>query len=81
MPKFDPSDCNGVLMLLPALVADHFGYRLGYGKGYYDRYMGRFSGSSAVICYDGDVVRRLTHGKFDAAADVLVTEKYIRSIK
>ncbi len=80
-PKFRLENCGGALMLLPAIVADHLGYRLGYGKGYYDRYMGRFSGPSAVLCYDADVVRRITHGKFDAAADVLVTERYIRSIK
>lgn len=80
MPVFDLNDCDGVLMLLPALVADHFGFRLGYGKGYYDRYMGRFSGNTVVLCYDADVVRRLTHGKFDAASDVLVTDKYIRTI-
>ena len=80
-PRYDLSDCGGTLMLLPAIVADHFGYRLGYGKGYYDRYMGRFTGDSAVICYDSDVVRRITHGKFDAAAHVLVTDKYIRTIK
>ena len=78
---FDLSDCRGVLMILPALTADHFGYRLGYGKGYYDRYMGKFKGQSAIICYDEDVVRRITHGKFDAAANVLVTNKYIRTIK
>ena len=81
MEVFNLENCSGVLMLLPALVADHFGYRLGYGKGYYDRYMSRFGGSSAVICYDADVVRRLTHGKFDVAADVLVTDKYIRTVK
>lgn len=80
-PKFDIKDCGGALMILPALRADHFGYRLGYGKGYYDRYMGRFKGQSAIICYDEDVVRRITHGKFDAAAGVLVTDKYIRTIK
>ena len=81
MPMFDVNCWEGTLMLLPALVADHFGYRLGYGKGYYDRYMNRFGGSSAILCYDKDVVRRLTHGKFDVAAKVLVTDRYIRTIK
>jgi len=81
MPRVDPREGEGMLMLLPALTADHFGYRLGYGKGYYDRYMSKFSGCSAVLCYDDDVVRRLTHGKYDVPSQVLVTDKYIRTIK
>ena len=81
MPQVDPQNGEGMLMLLPALTADHFGYRLGYGKGYYDRYMSKFGGCSAVLCYDEDVVRRLTHGKFDVPSQVLVTDKYIRTIK
>lgn len=37
--------------IVPALCADESGLRLGYGKGYYDRYLSDFKGKSVIICY------------------------------
>ncbi len=42
---------NRALCIVPALCADGDGLRLGYGKGYYDRFLGRFNGKSVIICY------------------------------
>lgn len=39
------------LCIVPALCADGSGLRLGYGKGYYDRFLSGFSGRSVIICY------------------------------
>ena len=39
------------LCIVPALCADGNGFRLGYGKGYYDRFLNKFSGTSIIICY------------------------------
>ena len=44
------SDEN-TLCVIPALCADGEGYRLGYGRGYYDRFLGGFNGISVIICY------------------------------
>ena len=56
------SDFTGCLMILPAITVDYDGYRLGYGKGYYDRYMSRFSGPSVVLCYSCELVGKLYIG-------------------
>lgn len=40
------------LCLLPALAADRKGFRLGYGKGYYDRFLADYPGASAVLIWD-----------------------------
>lgn len=66
------------LMLVPALAYDRRGYRLGYGKGYYDRYMSKFTGATVGLCYSSDVRYHLYHGKFDRAVDTLVTDKWIK---
>jgi 5-formyltetrahydrofolate cyclo-ligase len=73
-------DFTGCLMLLPALSLDYLGFRLGYGKGYYDRYLARFNGPCAGICYSSCIRRHMYHGRFDRPVDVIVTEKWIKDV-
>lgn len=72
------TDYNNGLCIVPGLAFDFEGYRLGYGKGYYDRFLGKFKGDTVGICYSSCVKWRLTHGYYDKKAELLVTEKYIR---
>lgn len=39
------------LCVVPALCADGDGLRLGYGRGYYDRFLSGFEGTSVILCY------------------------------
>lgn len=39
------------LCIVPALCADGEGARLGYGKGYYDRFLSGFPGLRVILCY------------------------------
>ena len=72
------TDYSKGLCIIPGLVFDFDGYRLGYGKGYYDRFLSRFGGDTAGICYSSCGQWKLVHGFYDRRADLLVTEKYIR---
>lgn len=84
--KPDDSKCIKVenfaksLCIVPALCYDLKGYRLGYGKGYYDRFLDTYDGYVVGIVYSNCVRRSLPHGRFDRPVDLLVTEKYIRHI-
>ena len=69
---------DGGLCLVPAFSYDWHGYRLGYGKGYYDRFLSRFEGNIVGICYSDCVQRSLPHGRYDRPVELLVTEKYLR---
>lgn len=40
------------LCVVPALCADCDGFRLGYGRGYYDRFLSDFRGTSVILCYE-----------------------------
>lgn len=66
------------LCVVPGLSFDSSGYRLGYGKGYYDRFLAGFHGATVGLCYSGCVRWNLPHGYYDRPVDVLVTERYIR---
>lgn len=69
---------DGGLCLVPAFSYDWSGYRLGYGKGYYDRFLSRFEGNMVGLCYSDCVQRTLPHGRYDRPVELLVTEKYLR---
>ncbi len=73
------TDFRTGLCIVPALSYDWSGYRLGYGKGYYDRFLSRFGGDMIGICYSSCVRRVLPHGKYDRPVSLLVTERYLRA--
>lgn len=80
----DPSlpivnDFSGCLMIVPGMQFDMRGYRIGYGKGYYDRYMVRFTGISAGICYADELKPFMYHGRYDRHVDIVVTDKRIKT--
>ena len=70
-------DTTGCVCIVPAFMFDKQGYRLGYGKGYYDRYLSRYKGSTIGICYSDNLVDELFHGKYDRCVEMIVTEKDI----
>ena len=81
-PVYDPeNDTRVAVCYVPGLTFDSFGYRLGYGKGYYDKFMHTFRGSTIGIILSDFVVKSLPKGKFDRHCDILLTEKGVKGIK
>ena len=81
-PTFDPEEPNGsVMCFVPGLAFDVYGYRLGYGKGYYDKFMNKFTGSAIGLAYTHQIMPNLPKGKFDRHCDILITENGIKTIK
>jgi len=77
------ADCTAdehPVCLVPGLVFDRAGYRVGYGKGYYDRYLNAFPGVRVGIVYADCVLGEIPRGRFDLAVDVLVTDKGVRAV-
>jgi len=52
-------------------------HRLGYGKGYYDRYLANSPAYRIGICYDFQVVEKLPTHENDERMDEIITEKRI----
>lgn len=66
-------DLERSICIVPALAADKRGFRIGYGGGYYDRFLSSFGGYSAILSYDGTVVERLPNETHDLAVDSIIT--------
>ncbi len=64
------------LMIVPGLVFDRNGCRLGFGKGYYDRYISDYKGLSAGVCYSICIENELPLGYYDKPVNLVVTDKY-----
>ncbi len=62
--------------LVPGLAFDREGYRIGFGKGYYDRFLLDFKGVTVGMCYTKCVEENLPRGYYDRPIDILITEKY-----
>ena len=69
------TDFTSSVCIVPALVYDKQGFRLGYGKGYYDRFLSGYKGNCIGLAYSDWVKESLPHGKFDRKVDIIVTEK------
>ena len=79
LPAFDPLTDGGqnVLCIVPAVVYDRKGYRIGYGGGYYDRFFGIFKPASIGVAYEEFIVKSVPHGKYDISVDVVASERGI----
>ena len=74
--KPQPSD----IIIVPAMSYDLKGYRLGYGKGFYDRFLPDFMGTKIGLCYSSFMAESLPKGRYDISVDIIVTEKKVISL-
>ena len=63
------------LCILPGLSFSPTGERLGYGKGYYDRFLATFPGLAVGAAYEKLVLRELPTEPHDRPVTVLFTER------
>jgi len=68
----------GAVCFVPALSFDVEGYRLGYGGGYYDRFLADFCGVSIGVTFDDTLAERLPREKYDKKTDYIVTESKVK---
>jgi 5-formyltetrahydrofolate cyclo-ligase len=80
-PLYDPASPGAAVCFVPGLVYDKAGYRLGYGKGFYDRYLSGFSGCTIGVVYSDYILPEVPRGRFDVTVDILLTEKGVRVTK
>lgn len=76
-PSSAPQSPNtpDTLCIVPALSFDREGYRLGYGKGYYDRFLPNFRGTAVGLIDSVFLCDRLPRNDTDRCVHRIITEK------
>lgn len=80
-PIGEPIDLKMIdAVIVPGLVFDYKGYRLGYGKGYYDRFLKglkevRNDAFLCGVCFDFQIVDTIHPHERDVPVHWIVTEK------
>ena len=71
-------DFSRSVCIVPGIVFDRSGYRVGYGKGFYDRFLGKYCETKLGLVYSDLILDRVPRGRFDRHVDILVCEKGVR---
>lgn len=63
------------LIVIPGLAFDRQGGRMGYGAGYYDRFLPHLAARRVGVCFEAQLVERVPMGAHDVPMEILVTER------
>ena len=69
------------VIFVPIVAFDNRLYRIGYGGGYYDRYIQKLSNKKKLfkigIAHSCQKINKVPINKYDKKLDIIITEKYI----
>lgn len=67
------ADDESALVLMPGLAFDKDGHRIGYGGGFYDRFLAAEPGHPTLaLCYDFQMLEHLETEEFDIPVDAVL---------
>ena len=66
------------LVIVPGVAFDEKGSRIGFGKGYYDKFLERFKDSLKIaFAFEEQIVDNVPSEEHDVKVDMIITEKRI----
>ncbi len=77
--KVNPNELD--LILVPGLVYSKEGYRIGFGGGYYDRFLAQFELKTVSLAFNEQVVSSIPIEQFDLPVNKLITEDGVVSVE
>ena len=67
-------DYSNCVSITPGICFDKLGYRLGYGKGFYDSFYSKYDVYKIGLCYKECLVDKLDTDNYDIAIDKVITD-------
>ncbi|GEN31096.1 5-formyltetrahydrofolate cyclo-ligase [Cerasibacillus quisquiliarum] len=65
------------LIIVPGIVFDKKGYRIGFGGGYYDRYLVNYKNATVALIHTKQLLKQIPAEYYDIPVKQLITEKGI----
>ena len=65
------------IAIIPGIAFDNRGYRIGYGKGYFDRLLSKMNALKIALAFDFQILDEVPEEKHDVRMDMIITEKRI----
>ncbi|KRQ88118.1 putative 5-formyltetrahydrofolate cyclo-ligase [Caloramator mitchellensis] len=69
------------VIIVPGVAFSRKGYRLGYGAGYYDKFLSDYKGLKVGLCYTLQLVEDVFEEEHDVKMDYIVCDSEIIAIK
>ena len=66
------ADDPTALVLMPGLAFDPQGHRIGYGGGFYDKFLAKEMHPTLALCYDFQMLEHLETEQFDIPVDTVL---------
>ena len=66
---------NIEIMIVPGIAFDVSKNRIGYGKGYYDRYLSKHECYKVGLAFDEHLHKEIPADSFDIKMDIVITDK------
>ena len=64
-------------IIVPGCAFSENGHRIGYGKGYYDRFLKNTKATTCGLCYDFSLAETLPFEETDVPLDLIITQTRI----
>ena len=71
---------SNIMFFYPISGYNDRGYRVGFGKGFYDRFLNTYVGAKIGLCYSNCIVSQIDNDNTDIKADIIITERSVSYI-
>lgn len=68
------TDFDNSICIVPGICYDKENYRIGYGKGYFDRFLSKNKIKTIGLCYKECMIEKIDNDKYDYKIDEVITD-------
>jgi 5-formyltetrahydrofolate cyclo-ligase len=63
------------LLIVPGLIFDRYGFRIGFGGGYYDRYLADYNNETVALAFGFQILDEIPREAYDRPVRTVITNR------